>query len=199
MPKPFYGETAQLIEAGEYPAVITQVINLGHQRFKDREITKFWIEFWIPNMNTSRHLSNFGITSWLSPSKPPFVGFYELITAVESKATMSQDELKEYDLYSIAGKSVNVTFELNEKGYMNISKVTPYNGTAALTHDQEIITVGVEDFDTVEVMDKLRRINEKAVALIWGSSEYINSVKSSISSGSKDEDVQEISLTDIPF
>lgn len=48
-------------------------------------------------------------------------------------------------------------------------------------------------------VSKLRRINEKAVALIWGSSEYINSVKSLISSGSKDEDVQETRLTDIPF
>ena len=88
-PLPFYGEAAQLIDAGEYEAVITKVICLGHQAWKDKEVTKFWIEFEIPSLgNITKPLSNFGINTWLSPSKPPFCGFYELIHAVLNQEKM---------------------------------------------------------------------------------------------------------------
>lgn len=196
MPKPYYGEAAQLIDAGEYDAVITHVINLGHQAFKDREITKFWIEFWIPSLNTSKPLSNFGITSWLSPSKPPFVGFYELISAVTNNPLLTQDEAKAYDVFQLAGKSVKLVFAQNEKGFMNISAVQHSDET--LVAPEELITVGVEDFENTELLDK---IPEKARNLIWFSREQTGTGNKDVfeTVQIKGDDEKELRIEDVPF
>ncbi len=203
MPKPFHGEPVQLIEAGEYDAIITQVVNLGHQTFKGKEATKFWVEFWIPNLNASQPLSNFGIMTWLSPSKPPFVGFYELISAAEKIEKPSQDFLKEYDLYALAGKSMKVVFSENEKGYMNISAVKPYDGTASLKTEQPIITVGTEDFMNPELLET---INEKARNIIWSSREFMETpgeVDKTVEYAKRElggtEVEQTIRIEDVPF
>ena len=196
MPKPYYGEAAQLIDAGEYDAVITHVINLGHQTFKDREITKFWIEFWIPSLNESKPLSNFGISSWLSPSKPPFVGFYELISAVTSNPLLTQNEAKAYDVFQLAGKSVKIVFTQNEKGFMNITGVQ--HSDEALVAPEEPITVGVEDFGNTELLDK---IPEKARNLIWFSREQTGTVSNDVyeTVQIKGDDESQIALDQVPF
>ena len=189
MPKPFYGEEMTVIEAGEYDVIITQVINLGHQTWKDKAVTKFWIEFWIPNLNMSKEISNFGIMTWLSPSKPPFVGFYELISAVTNNQALTQGEAKEYNVYDLAGKPVVVVFSQNEKGFMNITGVKSYSGEDKLSCTEEIIVVGTEDFKNNELLDK---IPDKARQLIWQSREFMED--SEIFSGKPTEVAEKVEI-----
>jgi len=212
MPKPFHGEAMQLIEAGEYEAVITKVICLGHQAWKDKEVTKFWVEFEIPSLgNITKPLSNFGINTWLSPSKPPFCGFYELIHAVLNQEKMEKDDLEAYDVFELAGKSIVVVIEQNDKGYMNITSVKPYTGgTASIQPTTEIVTIGVEDFKNPELVDKA---GEKARQLIWQSREFMESpidyeqskkdevvtYAKEVLGGVNISDTKERSLSDIPF
>lgn len=212
MPKPFYGEAAQLVEAGEYEAVITKVICLGHQAWKDREVAKFWVEFEIPSLgNITKPLSNFGINTWLSPSKPPFCGFYELIHAVLNQEKMEKDDLEAYDVFELVGKPIVVVFEQNEKGYMNITSVKPYTGVIPIQPTTEIVTIGVEDFKNPELVGKA---GDKARQLIWQSREFMDSPIDYGTSEKEDRvenareilggkivehDTTEIKLSDIPF
>ena len=207
MPAPMHGEAVQLIETGDYDAVITQVICLGHQAWKEKEVTKFWVELFIPSLNISKPLSNFGINTWLSPSRPPFVGFYELITATTNEQNPSKDFLNDYDLFDVAGKSVTLTFDVNEKGYMNIVGVKPYTGTASLKTEEEIIKMGVEDFKNEELMEK---ISDKPRQMIWTSREFQEgdpffansktvSAKNDIKKTTLEEVPDEIKISDVPF
>jgi hypothetical protein len=145
MPKPFYGEVPATLGQGEHLAVIKEMIDTGHQWTKDgtKAYRKFFIVLAFPDLGIEKWaLSNFGINSWLSKSQPPFVGFYELVTAVEGRE-LDAEELKTYDLWTLVGKTVVAVVEPNEKGYQNIVVVKnsivelPTDGMELVAYDYE--------------------------------------------------------------
>lgn len=187
MSKQFYGEYNSL-EAGTYEAVITQVVCLGHQDFKGTARTKFWIGLDIEGIG-ERSLSNFGIQSWLSPSKHPYVGFYELICAVLDNPAPSADELKEFDFFSLAGKNITVTYE-NVGGYMNITGIGRSMGI--FKSDKEIITISTDEYDNDEL---IRKLDVKASNMIYQSTEMTDI----LSKAPKSEGEDIVSVDSIPF
>lgn len=170
MPQPYYGESNS-IKPGVYPAVISQVAVLGHHADKDGLTyrTKLWFAFYIPSFNSNFRLSNFGINNWATPSKAPFVGLNEVVCAALGQTEMDADEVAGIDIFSLLGKSVFVTLEENEKGYTNITKLSPYLENIPVDCAVEKIAVGIEDFSNEELVQKL---DKKAIELIQTSREY---------------------------
>lgn len=168
MPSPEYGEASKSVEVGKvYEAVISQVVSLGHQEYQGVSRRKYYIAFDIPSEGMTRALNNFGVYSWTSKNKAPFVGLYEVFCAVE-KRELTPKEAEAYDIFQIAGKSVSIEFAENEKGFLNVSAVTPCANEVKTTN--EILTFGISEIGT-EAMEKLPK---NVYNLVGASKEYVD-------------------------
>ena len=168
MPKPAFGEYTGVEEGREYNAIISHVVSLGHQEYNGKKNHKYYVEFFIPEINQGRALSAFGINNWTSPSQPPFIGFFEVIKAVTKNETLTGKQASEYDFFQLAGKSVTLEFAQNEKGYLNVSKVSPCE--EEVKADVELVTFGVEEIGT----EKIETLPTKLQDLIAKSQEYLD-------------------------
>jgi len=193
MPKPAYGELGDTIDAGKYDAVIYLIADIGHQQtLNGKSIHKYFFEFDIPEKNTTKALSNFGIANWLSPSKAPYVGLYELITAV-AKVPVTKEEIAVFDLWTLIGKTVKITIEEDEKGYMNVTAIEP--AETDLKSERELFTFEIDDIPNLEKLGQLESKCSRALTQLYKSEEFINQ------SYKKDEgeEKEEIKIEDVPF
>lgn len=205
MPVPDYGVMQETIVPGDYSAVISKVISIGTQTTKTgKELKKYYIEFFIPELNISKPLSNFGIANFKSKSQYPFVGLYELISAVLKTTDPTNEEMAEYNVYDLAGKSVKVSIE-EVRGYSVITGVLATEDK--IVYEEETIA-----YDITEAIaaDNLGTLDKKVSKLIRDSKEY-NVFDSPVTSPvatdqvSMDGTVSELSkdkelrLEDVPF
>ncbi len=170
MPKKEYGDYNQ-IEDGLYPAIITEVISLGHQ-YNNKNVPerKYWINLDLIGTGQTKAVSNFGIRSWLSPQKFPYVGMYELIAAVLKTETPSAEELKSFCVYDLVGKEILVAVgQVN--GYSNVVEIFPYLGEEKLKTTQDLIAL---DIDEAMAPETLISLSPKAADMIHKSKEYLD-------------------------
>lgn len=191
MPKPEYGEASNSVESGKvYGAVISQVVSMGHQEYNGRSNRKYYIAFTFDGQ--TRALNNFGVNAWTSKNKPPFVGLYEVFCAVE-KRELTPKEAEQYNIFDILGKSVNLEFAENEKGYMNVAAVSPCE--TPITTDVPLLSFGIDDIGT----DAMDALPNNVANLVAKSKEYVDKQYATPVQESVQTTVQDLEDAGIPI
>ena len=191
MPKPAHVEASETVNAGEYDAVIYQIIDIGHHTFPSgKKAHKYYFNLDIPEVKKTMPLSGFGIPNWDSPSKPPFIGMVELIQAV-AKVPITKEEMAAFDLWTMIGKTIKVTIGENDKGFMNVLGVKPADKD--IKTDKELLTFEIEDIDDI---NKLAQLDQRTTAQLQRSNEWQDRA---YTTEGNEEKPEEIKLESIPF
>lgn len=165
-------EVSKRPEAGEFPAVISQVICLGDiptKKDPSKTARKYFIVFETED-GQEIFMNYFGIFNFATPSQEGFVGFYELYAAVLGHEP-TDEELATLDKFeTLLGKTVNLTLSdvegQNGKTYVNITKIGHSEKTLA---PKKTIAFRKEDIGDAT---KTLALPNRAVEIIRESRQY---------------------------